>query len=610
MSREPHVVADVTSAEELIRYAAEAQVALLERWTSQNVIGLAIGMGTSLKGAGSNLSHALKTGPLSDVRLQRLDEVAVALAPPTVMHTGGLSSLAISLRGYRDRDSLTDRVPATWTREILQTPAETEVGVLTQASALLSSFLAAENLDKASRKSRAVLAVHDRYYDEIKHVVEQLIILGYAPPTSRSVEALIMLGTLGSFAFDIMQPILEVALKRPLGFRVWRAVTKLVQLSRSESNYEDDLRSWVSQLLGEAEELRNISIYTGRSLDLELAISVPSDWSPADNDWAGAALRARTRNPNATVRERGTAALGLWQRAFRNAELDRDQVTKDLTALIAEFEDPGKRPDAYQGMQWVAATLRHVMARNMPVCSDWPQDVDKPWLRHFGEAVRHLNRTAIPPHMLPATQTLFEQALLQNAGVFRRQAVETLVAGGWTGPVTRAVARFLELEDTESWIRIRALFALGFLQHRDPVVEDALAAGCQFAYRNLARNPSQAQVHEMHAALFAVGDCYGAADVAEEHVRHIRERLREVLVGLVAGPLINRTALFSVSRAAAYLLTFMPLPRRDGKIDMAEELLTKLREHPDEITRELSDWALANRFGENGAILPLMHARI
>ena len=114
----------------------------------------------------------------------------------------------------------------------------------------------------------------------------------------------------------------------------------------------------------------------------------------------------------------------------------------------------------------------------------------------------------------------------------------------------------------------------------------------------------------MHAALFAVGDCFGATGVAEEDVRRIRERIRDVLIGLVNGQLVNRDDLFSVSRAISYLLTFMALPRKGKEIDLAEELLTKLREHPDETTRELSKWALENRIGQNGAVRPLIHARI
>jgi hypothetical protein len=610
VDRVPSEITDITSVTQLIRYAVRAQLALLEPTASGNAVALAIGMGNTPNGAGANLVNALKAGTLSDAKLQRLDEVAVVLAPPNLMHTGGLSTLAITLRGYRDRESLSDRVPASWAGEILQGPAESEVGLLTQGSALLGAFLAAERLEQATRAPRAILNVHDRYYSEIKHVVEQLIVLGYAPPTSRSVESLIMLGTLGNYAFDIMAPILKVSLNHPLGFRIWRVITKIVQLSKPRSPYRLSLQSWVRQLLQQAEDLRNKSIYTGRSLDLELAINIPADWVSGDDDWVGNALRARAINGNATVRERGMAALGLWQRALHNPEPDRKKVKDDLMTLIAEFEDPKFRPDAYQGMQWEAATMRRLMADDIPVCKDWPQEIDQPWLNNFHAAVAHLESEGIPPHILPATKTLFEHVLLQSAEIYRRQAVETLLAGGWTGPVTSALARFLDLEGEGAWVRIRALFGLGFMQHRDPIVERAFEMACQAAYRNLSGNPSQAQIHEMHAALFAVGDCYGATGVAEEEVRRMRESIRDVLIGIVNSNLTVSSSLFSISRATAYTLTFMILPRRSKEEDLAEELLKKLRNHPDEVTRELSKWALENRLDENGLVLPLTRAKI
>jgi hypothetical protein len=600
-------IADITSADELIRYAVRAQLALVEHEASQNVVAMAIGMGRTPKDAGPNLISDLRDGTISDVKLQRLDEVIVALAP-NLMHAGGLSSLAITLRGYRNRESLSDRIPASWAREILQTPAENEVGVLTQASALLSAFLAADRLEQA-RHTNLVLEVHNRYHDEIKRVVDQLIILGYAPPTGRSVEALIMLGTLGSYAFDIIKPVLEDALKHPLGFRLWRAITKLVQLSKPGNRYRPSLQPWVLGQLRRADMLRTKSAYPGRSLDLELAVAVPPDWTSAQDDPIGAALRARANNPSATVRERGAAALGLWQRAMENTELDRDRVRSDLENLIAEFEDPERRPDAYQGMQWAAALLRHVMARNVPVCNDWPQGIDEPWLQHFGEAARHLREHDIPPQILPATETLFQHAILQGADAYRRQAIETLLAGGWTAPVVSALGKFLELENSGAWIRIRALFGLGFLQHRDRVVEGLLAEGCHAAYRNLSGKPSQAQIHEMHAVLFAIGDCYGATGVAHDEVRRVRDSIQDVLTGLVDGKLTFEPALFAVSRAAAYLLTFMILPRENNKVDLAEELLEKLRKHPDSVTQELSEWALKNRLGGNGEVPPLTMAK-
>lgn len=80
----------------------------------------------------------------------------------------------------------------------------------------------------------------------------------------------------------------------------------------------------------------------------------------------------------------------------------------------------------------------------------------------------------VPPEILPATETLLQHCLIQNVGVYRTQAIEALVAGGWTGPVAGALETFLDLEHTEAWVRIRALFALGFLQHRDRGVPDSL----------------------------------------------------------------------------------------------------------------------------------------
>ena len=602
-------IGDISSADELIRYAVRAQLALVSDAASHTTIAKAIGMARDpqTSTASANFAHTLAKGTFSDAKLQKLDEVIVALAPASTAHTGGLSSLAICLRGLRDRESLSDRVPASWTQEILQRPADDEVGVLTQASALLSAFLAADEIEKASHKPRAVRAVRDRYSKEITHVVEQLIVLGYAPPTPRSVEALILLGTLGSYAFDITKEALDYALIQPLGFRAWRVITTLVMLNRRAQRVPE-IRKWVQQLLADAEEYREISIYPGRSLDLELAIRIPPDWSPPEDDWAGAALLARANNPRATIRERGTAGMGLWQRAVADPRRDRHQAAVDLGPLIAEFEAPTERPDVYPGMRWAATTLKHVMAANETVCSDWPE-TDDPWMQHVRNAIAYLERQVIPDDVLPGTRALFCQSLLQNAGIYRRQAIEALVAGGWTGPVARALGRFLELE-SESWIRIRALFALGFLQHRDRGVEKSLTSACQLAYSNLRCSPTKAQITEMHSALFAVGDCFGATGVPDDDVQRMRDGIQDVLVDLVDGELTLAETLYPVSRACAYLLTFMVLPRVNHVEDLAEVLLKKLRNHPDGPTQELAKWALKNRIGESGSVKPLIQARV
>lgn len=601
---------DISKPDELIRYAARAQIDLVREAASQTTIAKAIGMANraDTSTAGANLSHLLASGTFSDARLQKLDEVIVALAPERDSHIGGLSSLAICLRGLTGRESLSDRVPANWAQEILRGPAGDEVGVLTQASALLSAFLAAEEIDKIDPRSRAVRGVRGRYSTEIAHVVEQLIILGYAPPTPRSVEALIMLGTLGAYAFEPIRDALEEALAQPLGFRVWRVITTLVMLSR-RTGHTQALRTWVKSLLRDADPIREHSLYPGRSLDLELAIRVPPYWSPPMDDWAGAALLARANNPMATIQERGTAAMGLWQRAQEDPNRDLNQVAAAIDMLIKEFETPHESPDIYSGMRWVAATLKHAMAHDASVGNGWPQ-VDEPWMRHVNEAVDYIERHLTEPRVLPGTKTLLRHSLLQSAAIYRRQAVEALVAGGWTGPVASALERFLELERDESWLRIRALFALGFLQHRDRGVQKSFAAACQLAYSNLRGTPTRAQIAEMHSALFAVGDCFGAEGVPEEDVRRTRDSIQNVLTGIVEEQLTIRESLFPVSRACAYLLTFTILPRSNGNEDLAEVLLKELCRHPDRTTRELSAWALKNRIDEAGVVRPLVHARL
>src|SRR5690242_1663838 len=100
----PRDISDIGSADELIRYAVRAQLDLVgeaasDTWAaSHNKIAQAVGMD------GGNLARALTDGTFADAKLQRLDEVIVALAPAGAEHTGGLSSLAICLRGLRDRE--------------------------------------------------------------------------------------------------------------------------------------------------------------------------------------------------------------------------------------------------------------------------------------------------------------------------------------------------------------------------------------------------------------------------------------------------------------------------------------------------------------------------
>ena len=127
---------------------------------------------------------------------------------------------------------------------------------------------------------------------------------------------------------------------------MWRAVTKLVKLRTTHGGHADELRVWVRHLLRNAEELRKSSLYPGRSLNLELAITVPAEWSLPGDDWVGNVLLIRARNKDATIRERGTAAMGLWQRAIHEERPDQEKTEADLRQLIDEFgiRTPARTP--------------------------------------------------------------------------------------------------------------------------------------------------------------------------------------------------------------------------------------------------------------------------
>jgi hypothetical protein len=204
--------------------------------------------------------------------------------------------------------------------------------------------------------------------------------------------------------------------------------------------------------------------------------------------------------------------------------------------------------------------------------------------------------------------------ILQNAGVHRRQAIETVVTSGWTEPIARALGSLLRSEQNEAWLRIRAQFALSFLQRRDRWVEDQLVHACQQAYRKLRLNetpadaaPPRSHITEMHASLFAIGDCFGV-EGAEERARSARHALRGVLTDLASLDGDRARILRRATRAAAYLLTFTAQPRTGQDKDLSETLLEKLADHPDEATAQLSQWALDFRFASDGTIRPLLEA--
>jgi hypothetical protein len=618
-------VTDISSDDQLLRYAAAGQLARLLRrhiFLTQEAVAQGAGFGESKRYAGQQLSRALRNG-LDSRRLLQLDEIISALAPD-LDGTGGLSSLALRLSMERqdkiEAGRLTAHVPPSWTSKILQDPPADDIGVLIQASALLSAFWAAAKMHTAGQ---SVESVRLRYSKELELLVRRLVTISGAPPTARNYDAQVLLGMLAGYAFEPMRDWLEAELRfSPLGYRVWRAITKLVTLSEEEGNRADELRPWVRQLMHDSDQLRRQSLYAGRAHDLELAIAVPTAWSPPADDWAGEALRERAWNRAATIRERGTAAMGLWQRALRCDPATLAQVKDDLGRLIKEFRNPETRRDAPAGLRWVAATLESVIEKGQPVCNEWP-DVGDPWLQHVQEAAGELDNLGIPDHLLTGTKSLFRHMILQNAGGYRAQAIETVVTSGWAEPVARALGLLLKKEPGEAWLRIRAEAALGLLQRPDHATEADLTNACLQAYRNLEidkiptdgrdksqvsedEQPPRARITEMHTSLFAVGDCFGVAG-AEDHARTACERLREVLEGLAAPEMPRARILRRPARSATYLLTVTAQQPESGEKGLSQELLEKLSRHPDPVTRRLSGWALKVRFAPGG-VRPLLAA--
>lgn len=604
-------VTDISSADQLIRYATAGQLAQLLRGRSdlsQTKIAYGAGFGRKQQDAGAFLSASLHRG-FTASQLARLDEIIGALAPGSEQ-TGGLSSLALRLSTERldqINDNIATYLSPGWTRTTLKAPPPDDLIALIQASALLSTFQAAAKVDTVGR---SVADVRDRYREEIELVVRRLMLLSAGPPTPRSQDAPVLLGSLASYAFGPMNQYLDRELRSsPLGFRVWRAITELVKLTPDEGDHAEIVRPWVRQLIRDSEGLRKTSLHPGRSLDLELAIAIPAAWSPPEQDWVGKALLTRARNAEATSRERGTAAMGLWERAICEERPDLADTEAQLRQLIAEFRDRDARPDVAAGLRWVALTLEDLIDKRVPVCNEWPA-VDEPWFRHVADAANHLENAEIPGHLRAGTKNLFMHMILQNAGVHRRQAIETVVTSGWSEPVAEALGRLLRNETVESWLRIRAISALGYLQRRDYAVEADLTKACRHAHTQLdlgEGTPTRAHITEMHASLFAAGDCFGAPG-AEDRAKSVRDSLREILTDLATAQGERAQILHHAARAAAYFLVFSAQPREGKEKDLSQELLEHLAMYPDPVVTQLSKWALSYRFAADGTVRPLLDA--
>jgi hypothetical protein len=604
-----YTIGDIAHTEDLVRFAVAAQLGLVGgRHARVSRAQVAEAADLSASALSRKLSGASE---IKDADLRQFDDAFAAVG---LEEAGGLSALGVRLRGGDDtRALLMAHIPPRWGDEMLGRHTNQELGVMLQATALVTRLRAAH---------RARRPIREAYKEEVKRIVNQLVHIGAAPPTWRNVEALILLGTLAGYAFPYMSEELESALAAPLGFRVWRAVTKCVLLNapnpgskrvgRASAVETNELKAFVEKQLRRAEELRESSLYPGRSLDLELAIIIPRAWSrSADGtDWVVQVLSTRASNQAATLRERGTAAFGLLQRAVDGPAADAATIRTHVTALTAQFRET-PRADIAEGLRWTAATLEQCLAEKTAVCNQWPA-TDSPWFATVMRASTLLDREAIPTEVLPGARTLFEHVLLQNAGVYRRHAIETLIAAGLAKYVTEALIYVLENEKDEHWLRIRALFALGFLQRRDDRAIRTLTSTGRQAYQALDfekpdGNPPSL-VTELHAGLFAIGDCVGSRG-AEDAARRARDAIATELNKLVNDGLTLHEAMWPIARATAYLLTVTAQPRAKTQTepDLSQALLEKLESHPDPVTQSLATWARF-RFGRDGRVRPLLDA--
>ena len=604
-------VTDISSVDQLLRYAIAAQLVPLEeqRFTHEKIASGA-GLGSTDRSAGPVLAKALNGSEKDSERLtfrqlQGLDQIIGALTRNRP-GAGGLSSLALRLgperRGWARGSTLEAHIPPSWTRTVLTDPPASEIGVLTQASALVSEFMAAGKMDEP----RAVAAISDRYSQEIDLLVRRLILVSYAPPALRSYDAQVLLGMLTAYAFEQVKDRLQVSLReKPMGFRVWPAIAKLVTLS-SDRDRPDAVRVWVQRLIVDSANFREKHLYPCNSYDLELALAIPEAWSPPGRDWVGDVLRDRAWDNEATIRERGTAAMGLWQRAISQNRQVLESTEDDLRKLITEFNaNPIGLPSTAAGFRWLAATLEHVIENQVGVCNDWP-DVDEPWFGRVQAAADQLGEFGIPDHLLTGTRNLFLHMILQNAGMYRRRAIETVVTSGMSQPVIQALTSLLTAETSEAWLRIRAQAALGYMQRYDPGHQADLTNACSQACQNLDddRVPTRSQVTEMHAALFAVGDCFGSAEV-EERAGQARDSLRPILHRLADATGDRTRVLRYAARAAAYLLA---VTAQHDRRDFSQEMLHRLAGYPDRVTSDFSNWVLSFRFTPDGKVRPLIAA--
>jgi hypothetical protein len=477
-------------------------------------------------------------------------------------------------RGGKGRDNASAQIPHAWIGDILDQRLDGPVGVLTQASALLTAMWDAET-------EAAVQNVRERYRPRLRTIVERLVVAGVQPPTPLSVESLIILGGMGSYAFPDVRDVLERALRHgPLGFRVWRALTAIVHATASSRppRPSDEFAAWLQRQLADSLTLRQNSLYPARSLDLELAIAVPPSWMKGGADWADEVLRERMAGRSFTPRERGTAASGLWQRALSRGPTSVASARRELHDAVAAFRVDAAQSRGGAELRWIADTLEHLVDQGMEVGNAWPPSHER-----CLKVVQDIARAVTVPDIIrESTATLFEHALLQNAGVYRRRAIDALRVGGWAGEVARALGEVLRHDDAEPWLRCRVLFALGLLQERGETVQLTLRQAYDRARRQLeAGTSTQDAVAELHATVFAIGDCFGLRGAQSE----AKAMWTAVSPSLRVLATQSKAELVPVARAAAYTAAVTEQAQ--------DRLLRNLADHhSDGVTRRVATWGL------------------
>ncbi|MCA1702697.1 MAG: hypothetical protein LC808_05275 [Actinobacteria bacterium] len=584
----------------LLHYAAAAQLEWIRQSTGYTYERVCATLPKWTNPA--NFSRVLRSPPIE--LLEYLDDRILSL-DPRLSSTGGLAALSVRLGREGSLDLLAARLPPAWRNEVMQSPATSEIQVLNKASGLLAE------LRSVPDNTHQVAARNKHLLDEM---VKRLILIGAAPPTPRHVDALILLGSIAGTgtAFEEVERNLEKNLREnPLGFRIWRAVTAIVRTHnephRRPHTPPEAVQPWVREQVEAADERRDQSLYPARSLDLELFIATPLQWSvpSGGDDWIDAALRRRAQNETATVRERGTASHGLWRRALRCDDPEyRGRTEAFLRTLVGRFREEAQAGDNFHGLRWVAATLESNLDCRVRTTTTWPDDG-----RHYIALVRNAVTAALledlPTRIRPDTELFIEHSLLQNSGVIRRQAIDALAAGGWGCKIVPVYAHILNDPACESWLQCRTLLALSFLQERTRTVSAQLERSCKRAESKLMRNgapesTTRGVVAEMHAALFAVGDCFGSVG-AEALGGRLRTKLDTQLTRLLALSDQGHPDLFPIARAATYVLA---TTLQNGDLGTKEALHQQSQTHHDPLTKSLSEWAYS-RFDRAGHVRPV-----